>query len=97
MINKGSVQTVLGPVAPEALGLTLPHEHVLVDMTLGRLLGGSADRPDRVGQEGGERSRGGLGSRRRRPGNRGHLAGEVEPAHLPREPGRCGAQLVLLR
>ena len=35
MINKGSVQTVLGPVSPQALGLTLPHEHVLVDMTLG--------------------------------------------------------------
>ena len=35
MIHKGSVQTVLGPVAPEVLGLTLPHEHVLVDMTLG--------------------------------------------------------------
>ncbi len=35
MIHKGKVQTVLGPVAPEALGLTLPHEHVLLDMTLG--------------------------------------------------------------
>ena len=35
MIHKGSVQTVLGPVAPEALGLTLPHEHVLLDMTTG--------------------------------------------------------------
>ena len=35
MIHKGQVQTVLGPVAPEDLGLTLPHEHVLVDMTLG--------------------------------------------------------------
>ena len=35
MIHKGAVQTVLGPVAPEALGLTLPHEHVLLDMTTG--------------------------------------------------------------
>ena len=35
MIHKGCVQTVLGPVAPGALGVTLPHEHVLVDMTLG--------------------------------------------------------------
>ncbi len=35
MIHKGYVQTVLGPVAPGELGLTLPHEHVLVDMTLG--------------------------------------------------------------
>lgn len=34
-MQKGYVQTVLGPVAPESLGLTLPHEHVLVDMTLG--------------------------------------------------------------
>lgn len=35
MINKGRVQTVLGPVEPEVLGLTLTHEHVLIDMTLG--------------------------------------------------------------
>jgi phosphotriesterase-related protein len=35
MIHKGMVQTVLGPVVPESLGLTLPHEHVLIDMTLG--------------------------------------------------------------
>ena len=35
MIHKGFVQTVLGPVAPEALGLTLSHEHVLIDMTQG--------------------------------------------------------------
>ncbi len=35
MVNKGLVQTVLGPVEPEELGLTLPHEHVIVDMTLG--------------------------------------------------------------
>jgi phosphotriesterase-related protein len=35
MIHKGKVQTVLGPVEPTELGLTLPHEHVLIDMTLG--------------------------------------------------------------
>lgn len=35
MINKGKVQTVLGPVEPDSLGITLPHEHVLVDMTKG--------------------------------------------------------------
>ena len=35
MIHKGFVQTVLGPVSPDSLGLTLPHEHVLVDMTMG--------------------------------------------------------------
>ena len=35
MINKGYVQTVLGPVSPDSLGLTLTHEHVLIDMTLG--------------------------------------------------------------
>ncbi len=28
---EGRILTVAGPVAPEALGLTLPHEHVLVD------------------------------------------------------------------
>jgi predicted metal-dependent phosphotriesterase family hydrolase len=32
---KGKVQTVLGAVEPSELGLTLPHEHVIVDMTLG--------------------------------------------------------------
>lgn len=35
MIHRGKVQTVLGPVEPAELGLTLPHEHVLIDMTLG--------------------------------------------------------------
>ena len=29
---KGKVQTVLGPIAPEALGRTLMHEHVLSDI-----------------------------------------------------------------
>jgi len=33
MIHTGHVQTVLGPVEPGSLGLTLPHEHVLIDMT----------------------------------------------------------------
>jgi phosphotriesterase-related protein len=28
---QGRVQTVLGPIAPEALGVTLPHEHLLID------------------------------------------------------------------
>ena len=27
----GRVQTVLGPISPEALGVTLPHEHLLID------------------------------------------------------------------
>ncbi len=27
----GRVQTVLGPVSPDALGVTLPHEHLLID------------------------------------------------------------------
>ena len=27
----GRVQTVLGPVSPDALGPALPHEHLLVD------------------------------------------------------------------
>jgi phosphotriesterase-related protein len=29
---RGRAQTVLGPVAPEALGPTLMHEHILVDI-----------------------------------------------------------------
>ncbi len=28
---RGNVQTVLGPIPPEKLGVTLPHEHVLID------------------------------------------------------------------
>ena len=34
-MNKGKVQTVLGAVEPGELGLTLPHEHVIIDMTKG--------------------------------------------------------------
>jgi phosphotriesterase-related protein len=30
----GRVQTVLGPIAPAAMGITLPHEHLLIDFTL---------------------------------------------------------------
>ena len=30
----GQVQTVLGPVAAEALGVTLPHEHLLIDFSV---------------------------------------------------------------
>jgi phosphotriesterase-related protein len=30
----GQVQTVLGPVAAEALGVTLPHEHLLIDFAV---------------------------------------------------------------
>src|SRR5262245_26723075 len=29
--SPGQIQTVLGPIAPEALGVTLPHEHLLID------------------------------------------------------------------
>ena len=34
--RKAYVQTVLGPVAPEDVGITLPHEHLLIDMLGGR-------------------------------------------------------------
>ena len=27
----GTAQTVLGPIAAERLGVTLPHEHLLID------------------------------------------------------------------
>ena len=33
MTSVGKVQTVLGPIDPEALGVTLTHEHMLVDAT----------------------------------------------------------------
>jgi phosphotriesterase-related protein len=32
--NAGQAQTVLGPVAGEALGITLPHEHLLIDFAV---------------------------------------------------------------
>jgi phosphotriesterase-related protein len=35
MANSGKVETVLGPIDPEELGHTLPHEHVLIDLTAG--------------------------------------------------------------
>ena len=35
MAEPGFVETVLGPVRPEELGMTLIHEHVIVDMTKG--------------------------------------------------------------
>ena len=35
MGDGGHIQTVLGAVDPADVGLTLPHEHVLIDMTLG--------------------------------------------------------------
>ena len=31
---KGRAQTVLGPVYPDELGITLPHEHLLVDLSV---------------------------------------------------------------
>ena len=31
---KGKVQTVLGPISPDDLGITLPHEHCLIDLTV---------------------------------------------------------------
>jgi phosphotriesterase-related protein len=30
----GQIQTVLGAIAPEAIGITLPHEHLLIDFTV---------------------------------------------------------------
>ncbi len=33
--SSGKVQTVLGLIPPESLGITLPHEHLLIDQTLG--------------------------------------------------------------
>ena len=34
--QNGKVQTVLGTISPDVLGITLPHEHVLIDMTMGQ-------------------------------------------------------------
>src|SRR5213078_4049951 len=31
LVAMAHVQTVLGPIAPEAMGITLPHEHLLID------------------------------------------------------------------
>src|SRR5262245_38945019 len=30
----GKIQTVLGPIAPPSLGITLTHEHLFIDFTL---------------------------------------------------------------
>ena len=37
---RGSVQTVLGPIAPETLGATLMHEHIFVDLVSPRAVAG---------------------------------------------------------
>ena len=34
--RSGTVQTVLGPIEPEQLGITLTHEHLLLDLRLPR-------------------------------------------------------------
>jgi len=34
-VQTGYAQTVLGPVSPDYLGITLPHEHMLIDQTVG--------------------------------------------------------------
>ncbi len=31
---KGAVQTVLGPISPEKMGITTSHEHILIDLTV---------------------------------------------------------------
>ena len=35
MADSGFVQTVVGPVPPDQIGITSIHEHVIVDMTAG--------------------------------------------------------------
>ena len=35
-IPKGMAQTVLGPISPDKLGLTDPHEHLLLDLAAAR-------------------------------------------------------------
>ena len=46
----GTVMTVEGPVPPAALGLTLPHEHVFIDLAapLGSRLPGPSSETDRA-------------------------------------------------
>ena len=34
--HRGKIQTALGAIPPDDVGITLPHEHVLIDMTAGR-------------------------------------------------------------
>ena len=56
----GQVQTVLGSISPEAMGITLPHEHLLIDFKVmfaepaaasdkGRALGAGEPRQPRLG------------------------------------------------
>ena len=42
----GKVQTVLGPIAPERLGVTLTHEHLLIDLSVGSRAPDSASAKD---------------------------------------------------
>jgi len=44
--EKGKIMTVSGPVPPDALGVTLPHEHILVDF-----IGADQVSPDRYNAE----------------------------------------------
>ena len=44
--NHGKVMTVLGAIDPDAMGLTLTHEHVLVDFAGAKLVS-----PDRYDQD----------------------------------------------
>ena len=43
----GQAQSVLGPIAGEAMGITLPHEHLLIDFTV--MFAEPADRGQRAG------------------------------------------------
>jgi len=46
--RKGMVQTVLGPIPPDELGLTLPHEHVVCDFAGAEATNPATLRPDDV-------------------------------------------------
>ena len=42
------VMTVTGPISPDEMGITLPHEHLLLDMNWPGLWPDVSDRPDLV-------------------------------------------------
>ena len=95
--DRGYIQTVLGPIAPEEAGISLIHEHVLLDLTKGisgveQYKTGAKKYVPIMRQIGS-----GLGTGAGRPGDRCHLGGQMGAAGHLGEPQRPPEALGLLR
>ena len=69
--QSGKVQTVLGTISPQALGITLPHEHVLIDMTMGQTSATALINSGESAKKAGEIPEAGMGTGTGRPGGGG--------------------------